>query len=160
MTARGLVIGLLVSGLSMTTGRAEESWCDVVFKDVAAEAAAVVLARVERAEDGEATLTLAQVLKAGPQAPVLRVGPPDLEEYRLNFGDELLLALDQAGQRLRSTRGLGMCRAINVLPLHGGKLKSRDRVDYDSGRGALTLERLRDELRDLPAASRDVGASR
>ena len=72
----------------------------------------------------------------------------------LRHEDHVLFALDGDLRPLRTTRSLGFCDAISVLPIRGKKLRGRDRLDYDSQSEGITLEELRDELsRDLADGS-------
>jgi hypothetical protein len=138
----------LACGLAAATPVFADAWCDVMFKDVAHEAQVVVLARVERAKGAPAVLRVDEVLKdeSGHQVSVL---PSEaLEGHQVKHGDRVLVALDGDHRLVRVTRSLGGCAAISVLPIRGGKLRARDRVNYDSREGAITLDRIRQQLLD------------
>lgn len=123
------------------------AWCDVLFKDAALEADIVVLARVERPKQEPLGLSLVDVLKGECDRDGLKWLAPTLEDYDVKHDDHVLLALDGDRRLLRQSRGLGLCRVISVLPIRKGRLRTRDRVDYDSLNGTLTLEEIERELR-------------
>jgi hypothetical protein len=124
-------------------------WCDVVFKDVAREAATILVVRVERASVDPLELSAVQVVRGAPDAPLPRLRRADVERHATKGGDRLLLAVDADGGLVREARGLGLCAVISVLPIHGDRLRAHERALYDGGRSALPLEALLDELRAL-----------
>jgi hypothetical protein len=75
-----------------------------------------------------------------------------LNGHRVKDGDHVLVALDGKHRLVRTTHGLGACLAISVLPIRGGKLRAQDRVNYDSGTRAMTLDQLREQLLNDVAA--------
>ena len=161
MTASGrTLICLMAGGLAVTGSSWAGSWCDVVFKDVARDAAAIVLTRVDRPTDGRATLHVTDVLKGECDQPVVGLAKRDLERHGLKHGDQVLLALDDDLLPIRATHGLGICEPVSLLPIRGGRLRSADRSGYDNGRKAMTLDELRRELQELDDASGDVGLDR
>jgi hypothetical protein len=159
VSAWGRVAGcLLAGGFAAATHVGAGTWCDVVFKDVAREADIVVLARVEQAKDGAPTVHVVDVLKGSCGSCEVRLDPEDLDGVK--DGDRLFVALDRDHRPVRGKRSLGFCGAISVLPIRGGKLRSRDRLNYDSQAGGMTLDELREELsRELAAGSKSARLS-
>jgi hypothetical protein len=101
---------------------------------------------VAQLDAGPARVEVVDVLKGDCERSVLSLDPEDLDPDSVRVGDHLLLALDRDLQPLQSARGLGFCSAISVLPIRGGKLRARERVNYDSERQKMTLDEIRDEL--------------
>lgn len=135
---------LLVAAVSQPAG----AWCDLVFKDVAGLADAVVLAEVRESpesEDGTRQLDVIEVFKGGGVNDTLPLAPGDLATD-VKPGEQVLLALTRDNRLVQGNQGLGICSAVSVLPIRGGKLRARDRPDYDSGSRSMSLERLRREL--------------
>jgi hypothetical protein len=154
---RCTLICLVVGGLAVCNPLWAGSWCDVVFKDVARDAATVVLTRVDRPKDERPILHVTDVLKGECDQSVISLSKRELERHGLKPGDQVLLALDDDLLLIRATRGLGICEVISLLPIHRGRLRSEHRADYDSGRKPMTLDELRQDLRALPGASGHVG---
>ena len=149
-----------VCGLAVAAPLWAGGWCDVVFKDVARQAPIVVLARVERTKAAPPTLHVLEVLKDRSEQGFSRLPSRILDGQPIKHGDHVLVALGDDHRPVVATRGLGMCEAISVLTIRGGKLRSRDRVNYDSDVGAMTLEELREDLRgDLAPDSRQASIS-
>jgi hypothetical protein len=150
---------LLAGGFAVATHVGAGTWCDVVFKDVAREADIVVLARVEQAKGEVPTVHVVDVLKGNCGACEMHLDSQDLDGVK--DGDRLFVALDGDRRPVRGKRSLGFCGAISVLPIRGGKLRARDRLNYDSRAGGMTLDELREELsRDLAADSQSAQLSR
>lgn len=122
------------------------SWCDVVFKDVVPYAERVVLARVRLEKRGPARLDVVGVLKGKQASQALSFDSEEFRDLRLGRRDLVLVALDGRGRLIRSTPGMGVCDAVSILPIRDGKLRARDRLNYDSLRGTITLDRLREQL--------------
>jgi len=157
---RRVLIGLFAGGLAAVVAAPAGAWCDVVFKDVAQEAEVVLLGRIEKVKGGPTVVRVADILKGQYRESWLSLDPSDLDVDRLKHHDHVLVALDGSLEPLRQARGLGFCQPISVLPIRGGKLRSRERVDYDSLTGSLTLDAIRDELvRELGDGSRSARLS-
>ncbi len=131
--------------LAATTVVTSGTWCDLVFKDVAPVADVIVLAEVHASKGHPPELHVAEVFKGYCADQTLNLNLEELGQ-RLRDGDQMVLALNRSCRLIRDSQGLGMCSAINVLHIRDGKLKSRDRLDYDSRRGTMTLDQLREEL--------------
>ena len=139
-------------GLASSVAMASGSWCDVVFKDIAREADALVLTRVELVNEAPPLLHVVDVLKGEYPRGELALTGDALDGLRLKTGDQVLVALDGAHRQISTSRNLGMCDAISVLPIRGGKLRARDRLGYDSQRGGMTFNQLRQDLLETSAA--------
>jgi hypothetical protein len=152
--ARSILALAALSGTA--TSAAPQGWCTLDFKDVAHEAHAVVLAEVpaevpaevRREKRAPRTLRVVEVLKGELPREELWIDPDDLGDRRIPRDGRVLLALDEDLLLVGSVKSMGACNAISVLPIHDGKLRSRDRSDYDSGSGAMTLEQVRRDLAD------------
>lgn len=132
------------AALASPAGAEAPGWCDLVFKDVAHDAHFVVLAEVHREKQASPTLHVVDVLKGPRQAVAPQVEDPG--DLGLEKAHHVLLALDEKQRPVGNGRSMGACTAISVLPIRDGKLRSRDRRNYDSGRGDMTLEELRQDL--------------
>ena len=154
---RRTIVGLVAGGLAVTGQLWAGSWCDVVFKDVARDATAIVLTRVDDPTVEHPTLQVVDVLMGECDQPVVSLAKRELERYRLKRGDQVLLALDDDLLPIRATHGLGICEPVSLLPIRDGRLRSADRSGYDSGRKAMTIDELRRELQELAGSSGDVG---
>jgi hypothetical protein len=145
---------LLACGLAAPLPLSAEGWCDIVFKDVAQQAEIVVLARVDRARRALPELFVVETLKG--ECPLGHLGLTSriLEDYNMKDGDHVFVAMDAKRRPVGTARSLGVCTAVHVLPIRGGKLRSRDRLNYDSRSGSLTLDQIRHQLqRDLDQPS-------
>jgi hypothetical protein len=158
--SRHTLFCLVACGLAVTPPSWAGSWCDVVFKDVARDATAVVLTRVENPKGEHPTLRIIDVIKGVCNEPAVSLAKRELERYELKRGDQVLLALDDDLLPIRATRGLGICEPVSLLPIRGGRLHSTDRLAYDNGRKAMTLDELRRQLQELDGCSGDVGLDR
>ena len=139
---------LLASSVAMASG----SWCDVVFKDIAREADALVLTQVELVDEAPPLLHVVDVLKGEyPRHELLLTGDA-LNGLRLKTGDQVLVALDDNHRQISTARNLGMCDAISVVAIRGGRLRARDRLGYDNQRGGMTFNQLRQDLLETSAA--------
>jgi hypothetical protein len=139
-------------GLASSMAMASGSWCDVVFKDIAREADVLVLTRVELVDEAPPLLHVVDVLKGEYRRAELVLTGDALNGLGLKTGDQVLVALDDNHRQISTSRSLGMCDAISVLPIRSGKLRARDRLDYDSRKGAMTLNQLRQDLLETSAA--------
>jgi len=160
IASRRTLIRLAVAGLAVSGPLWAGSWCDVVFKDVARDAAAIVLTRVNEPTDDLLTLRVTDVLMGECDQSVVSLAKRELQRHRLKPGDQVLLALDDDLLLIRATHGLGICEPVSLLPIRGGRLRSADRPGYDSGRKSMTLDELRRDLRELDADSGDIGLDR
>jgi hypothetical protein len=148
--SRRVLVCAAICGLAFSAPLFAGTWCDVVFSDVAHDAGIVVLARVEKARGAAPVLHVAEVLKDRSESGFGRLPSRILDGIETKNGDHVLVALDEEQRLVVNAGGLGMCEAISVLVIRGGKLRSRDRVNYDSLTGTLTLEEIREQLRDDP----------
>ena len=123
-----------------------DAWCDVVFKDVARSADIVLLAQVDKKKGEAPGLRVVEVFKGACEERTLNLQLEELAQSGVKDRDHVLLALTREMRLANDTRGLGACFAITVLPIRDGKLRARDRVNYDSRRGTMTLDELREEL--------------
>lgn len=123
-----------------------EGWCDVVFKDVLDEAASVIIADYRQSGDSPPEITVQEVLKGSCTDGELDLDPKELAPYDFKDGDQMIVALTSYHQTVRIVSGMGGCTPVSVLPIRGGKLRARDRMDYDFTRKSTTLEALRAEL--------------
>lgn len=139
------VLPWLACVLAAAVSQPAQGWCDLVFQDVAAFADVVVLAEIRAPKGGMLELMVVEVFKGAGVAGSLTLDPaafsPDAQP-----GERVVLALTQEHTLVQGNQGLGVCSAISVLPIHGGKLRARDRQDYDSRSRSMSLERLRREL--------------
>ncbi len=146
---------VFVCGLAAMAPARAEGWCSVVFKDVAREAELVLLARVDGPKESPVRLSVVEVLKGEYRATGLALATHDAGLVPFKGGDILLLALDHRHRPVSGVRGLGACDPISMLLVRGGKLRARDRENYDSREGPLALDELRGELaRELAVVSR------
>ena len=123
-----------------------EGWCDLVFVDVLDEAESVIIARYQKQGKSAPKFTVQEVLKGACTDADLDLDPKELAHHSFKDGDQLVLALTDYHQPVRIVHGMGGCTAVSVLPIRGGKLRARDRENYDLGRKSITLEVLRAEL--------------
>jgi len=126
-----------------------EGWCDLVFTDVLDEADSVIIAGFRQKGADLPEFTVQEVLKGECTDAELDLDPEELEFYRLKDGDQLVLALTSYHQPVRVVDGLGGCTAVSILPIRGGKLRSRDRENYDFGGKSIPLDALRAQLLSL-----------
>jgi hypothetical protein len=119
-------------------------WCDLPFKDVAAVAHAVVLARYEAGP--RPVLVVEDVIKGHCERTNVWVDSEEVSRYDPRTADTFLLALGPDYRAIDTVRGMGACDAVSILPIHSGKLRSKFRGDYDGQRKALTLDEIRTEL--------------
>jgi hypothetical protein len=123
-----------------------EGWCDLVFKDVLDDASSVIIAEYRQVGKSAPKITVQEVLKGACTDEELDLDPDELAVYRFKNGDQLLVALTSYHQPVRVVRGLGGCTPVSVLPIRGGKLRARDRVNYDFMSKSITLSALRADL--------------
>lgn len=122
-----------------------EAWCELLFKDIARAASAIVLAEY-RIERGQApSVHVVEVL----QGECARESLP-LQSFQLpsnpRDGDRFLLALTQGYEPVSYLTSHGTCSAVNFLPIRKGRLSARVRADYDGENTPMTLEQLRLDL--------------
>jgi hypothetical protein len=142
-------IGLLLLLLVVPLPLAAEGWCDLVFKDVLGEAASVIIARY-RVEDGSRpSVSVQEVLKGACTDAQLDLDPDELARYRLKDGDQMVLALTPYHQPVRVLPAMGGCTPVSLLPIRNGKLRARERRQYDFSKRSLSLRALRAELLEL-----------
>jgi len=123
-----------------------EGWCDVVFKDILDEASSVIIANYRQSGKTLPQITVQEVLKGSCTDRELDLDPEELAPYGFKDGDQLIVALTPYHQTVRVVPGLGGCTAVSILPIRGGKLRARDRMDYDFTNKSITLEALKAEL--------------
>jgi len=130
-------------------GLQAEGWCDLVFTDVIGEADSVIIAGYHRKGKSGPEFKVQEVLKGACADSDLDLDLEEFAYYRFKDGDQLVLALTSYHQPVRVVHGMGGCTAVSVLPIRGGKLRSKDRENYDFGSKSITLEALRAELLTL-----------
>jgi hypothetical protein len=130
-------------------GLQAEGWCDLVFTDVVGEADSVIIAGYHQKDKSLPKFKVQEVLKGACTDSQLDLDLDEFAYFRLKDGDQLVLALTSHHQPVRVVHGMGGCTAVSVLPIRGGKLRSKDRENYDFGRKSITLEALRAELLTL-----------
>ena len=126
-----------------------EGWCDLVFKDVLDEASSVIVAEYRQSGKGGPQITVQEVLKGSCTDDELDLDLKELAVHNFRNGDQMLLALTSFHQPVRVVRSMGGCTPVSVLPIRGGKLRARDRVNYDFLSKSISLEALRAELLTL-----------
>ena len=141
-----VALALCVSWLASVSAATAEGWCDLVFKDVVESASNVIIAHYQKTGKSEPSVTVVEVLKGGCTDDELDMDLEELGSYRLKDGDRLVLALTSYHQPIRLLVGLGGCTPVSILPIRGGKLRARERADYDLLTKSITLEALRSEL--------------
>jgi hypothetical protein len=132
--------------LCLTPTHSLANWCELTFKEAASRAQVILLVRYEAPPGGAPRLVPVEVLRGSDVREGIGVFPAELRARLPQHGDQFMLALNAKLQLIDYAIGLGACSAISVLPIHDGKLRSRDRVDYDGERRALSLEALRADL--------------
>jgi hypothetical protein len=132
--------------LTLSTLPRAEGWCDLVFKDVVEKASSVIIADYHRASKVDVKVTVAEVLKGACTDEELEMDPEELERLRLKDGDKLVIALTSYHQPVRIVRELAGCAPVSILPIRGGKLRARERPNYDFMSKSMTLEALRSDL--------------
>jgi hypothetical protein len=140
------MIEILLSTVIALTAAEGGAWCDVVFRDVARSAEVVVLAEAEPSGKPP-ELRVVEVLKGGYERPTVEIGTERRSQHRVKKGDHVFLALDGDLQPVGFVDGMGACFAVSVLRLREGKLRARDRLDYDYGREELSLDALTELIR-------------
>ena len=123
-----------------------EGWCDLVFVDVLDEAESVIIAGYQKKANSPPKFTVQEVLKGSCTDAELDLDPEELAFHAFRDGDQLVVALTDYHQPVRIVHGMGGCTAVSVLPIRNGKLRSRERENYDVGHKSITLEALRAEL--------------
>lgn len=124
----------------------KEGWCGFLFKDVAEAARIVLLAQYHASGVEPATVKVVEVLKGAFTERTLALDLAELRSLRLRDRDYLLLALAANREPIRTLPGKGACSTVPILPVRGGKLRARDRQDYDDQQKPMTLDELRVEL--------------
>ncbi len=140
---RGLI---LVAAILCVGADSPVSWCELLFKEVAVAAENVVIADYRKASRGRPeSVTVVEILRGEvPQGQP--IDPERLKSLRLKDGEQCVLALTSSFEPIRYLHGMGACTAVNALPIRGGRLRSRDRSNYDGGRKSMSLDELRTEL--------------
>lgn len=137
---------------------AAANWCELTFKEAALRADVVLLARYDAPSGRAPRLVPVEVLRGHGVPDSIGVFPAELRVRRPQHGDQFMLALNAKLQLIDYAMGLGVCSAVSVLPIRQGKLRSRDRANYDGQHSALTLEALRADLGlQRPASSTAAG---
>jgi len=139
-------LGLSVTLLAFVSTATAEGWCDLVFKDVVESAPTVIIARYHHAAKSRPSVTVVEVLKGDCTDDELDMDLEELKPYRLKNGDRLVVALTSHHQPIRVLGGLGGCTPVSILPIRGGKLRARERADYDFLTKSIALDDLRSEL--------------
>ena len=122
------------------------AWCDLLFKDVAEGSDLIVLVEYSTMKHQPGRLSVVETIKGRAGDLALTPARFGLERYEPRNGDQFLLALGRDGDLVRYIQGTGACSAISILPVRGGKLRARYRVDYDGASKAMSLDQLRAEL--------------
>ena len=86
---------MVVCAILALGGVRAQPWCEMVFKDVASTADAVVLTQLSQSSDGPREVRLVEVIRSRRPDPVLLVVPAQLRVYDIEDGDHALLALDR-----------------------------------------------------------------
>jgi len=135
--------------LAVPASTPADGWCELVFKDVVEYASSVIIAEYHRGAKSAPTVTVAEVLEGACTDDELEMDLEELRRYRLKDGDKLVVALNAYHQPMRVVRDLAGCTPVSILPLRGGRLRARERPDYDFMSEAMSLEALRSELLEL-----------
>lgn len=123
-----------------------EGWCDVVFKDVLDEATSVIVAEYRDSAKTSPQIAIREVLKGSCTDAELDLDLEELATHRFKNGDRMIVALTSYHQPVRIVSGMGGCTAVSVLPIRGGKLRARDRMNYDFSSKSISFDALRAEL--------------
>jgi len=124
------------------------AFCDLMFKDVAENAAIVVLVEYRKPKGAEPYLSVAEVLKGHTESENLRLGEQGIKVYRPADGDRFLLALTADRTLVQAVAGMGFCTPRNVLAVGKSKIRTVDRRNWDGTATPPTLDQIRELLAD------------
>jgi len=149
--ARGLTSALLI--LLGCAAAPATAWCNLPFREVARQVDLVVLAEFRKPRGEPAEVLVVEVMRGeSPRGP-LQLDPDALDMFHPRDGNQFLLALNARLQLVQYLDRLGVCRPVNAVPLHKGRLSGRDRFEYyDNGDESMTLDELRADLTGRPGA--------